>query len=89
MTRSIRPEQLTLGDGSGLSLNGAIDLVERLGENGYPDVGIGGAFVIAEIRGLTGLSTGDAVSSWQALITFISLIPLALPFEEYRAADSL
>ena len=61
VTLGIRPEHMRVAAGEGeLQLPAVVDLVERLGETGYVHVRLAsGAVAIAEIRGDTGLRTGD------------------------------
>ncbi len=61
VTLGIRPEHLKVVAGPGPGLAATVDLVERLGETGFAHLRLaGGQVVIAEIRGETGLRTGDA-----------------------------
>ncbi|MCA3555460.1 sn-glycerol-3-phosphate ABC transporter ATP-binding protein UgpC [Aestuariivirga sp.] len=61
VTLGIRPEHMRIAAGEGgLRLPATVDLVERLGETGFVHLRLAsGAVAIAEIRGETGLKTGD------------------------------
>jgi ABC-type sugar transport system ATPase subunit len=59
-TLGIRPEHLSIGDKNAIKFTGTVDLIERLGDIGYAYVTLdSGHAIIAEIRGDTGLATGD------------------------------
>jgi ABC-type sugar transport system ATPase subunit len=63
LTLGIRPEHLAVTAGEGRGLAATVDLVERLGEMGYVHLRLAnGQIVIAEIRGETGLRSGDMAS---------------------------
>ena len=61
VTLGIRPEHMRIAAGEGgLRLPATVELVERLGETGYAHLRLpSGSLAIAEIRGETGLRTGD------------------------------
>jgi ABC-type sugar transport system ATPase subunit len=61
VTLGVRPEHMRIASGDeGLRIAATVDLVERLGEMGYAHLRLpSGTVVIAEIRGDTGLRTGD------------------------------
>jgi ABC-type sugar transport system ATPase subunit len=60
LTLGLRPEHLIVGKPG---ISGDIDIVERLGETGFAHVTVGsGQTVIAEVRGESGLRSGDRVS---------------------------
>jgi ABC-type sugar transport system ATPase subunit len=61
ITLGIRPEHVRIAEGAGsLHLSATVELVERLGETGFVHLRLpSGHVAIAEIRGDTGLSTGD------------------------------
>jgi ABC-type sugar transport system ATPase subunit len=58
----VRPEHLTAGPISGFRIEGAVELVERLGETSYAHVRTAGENpLIAEIRGRDAPNAGDAI----------------------------
>jgi lactose/L-arabinose transport system ATP-binding protein len=61
VTLGIRPEHMSIAAGEGgLRLAATVDLVERLGETGFAHLRLpSGSLAIVEIRGDTGLRTGD------------------------------
>ncbi|PZF75705.1 ABC transporter ATP-binding protein [Aestuariivirga litoralis] len=61
VTLGIRPEHMRIAAGEGaLHLAATVELVERLGETGFAHLRLAsGTVAIAEIRGDTGLKTGD------------------------------
>ena len=61
VTLGIRPEHMRISPGQeGLRIAATVDLVERLGEMGFAHLRLpSGTVVIAEVRGDTGLGTGD------------------------------
>ncbi|MEQ1524557.1 MAG: sn-glycerol-3-phosphate ABC transporter ATP-binding protein UgpC, partial [Aestuariivirga sp.] len=63
VTLGCRPEHMTLGGTGTLKLNGAIDLIERLGESGFAHVRVpSGQSLVIEVRGDPGFHSGDAVT---------------------------
>jgi len=62
ITVGVRPEHLIAPAGSGFSLNGSVELVERLGETSYAHVRAGADHpLIAEIRGRSAPAAGDSI----------------------------
>ncbi|HVJ43327.1 MAG TPA: sn-glycerol-3-phosphate ABC transporter ATP-binding protein UgpC [Dongiaceae bacterium] len=70
MTLGLRPEHLKVSGGTGfqsgpISLSGAVDLIERLGDIGYAHIRLGdgsGAPLVAEIRSALPLEINDTAS---------------------------
>jgi ABC-type sugar transport system ATPase subunit len=61
VTLGFRPEHTALGGQGRISLQGTIDIIERLGESGYAHVRLAdGQTVISEIRGSPGRGIDDA-----------------------------
>jgi ABC-type sugar transport system ATPase subunit len=63
LTLGFRPEHITLGSKGPLKLNGAVDIIERLGETGFAHLHLNsGQTIVSEIRGDPGLVFGAQVS---------------------------
>jgi ABC-type sugar transport system ATPase subunit len=61
ITLGCRPEHITLRGSGALSINGTVDIIERLGESGFAHVHVApDQNIIAEVRGDPGVRTGDA-----------------------------
>jgi ABC-type sugar transport system ATPase subunit len=59
----VRPEHLSPPTAAGFKIDGAVELVERLGETSYAYIRAGGETqVVAEIRGRDAPSAGDAIA---------------------------
>jgi ABC-type sugar transport system ATPase subunit len=59
----VRPEHLSPPTTAGFKIDGAVELVERLGETSYAYIRAGGETqVVAEIRGRDAPSAGDAIA---------------------------
>jgi len=59
----VRPEHLNAAPGSGFSITGSVELVERLGETSYAHVRTGAEnSLVAEIRGRSAPAAGDSIT---------------------------